>query len=1067
MNFYLRFLSVFTATIFLSQSFPLRMTGNTWGSGIVMAQTIGDRKEEVLRLLDVGIKLEKAGQFREALAAFEKALAITREAGDRNTEGLALMSIGRFYADIREYPKALDYYQQALNVTISTKNKDIEGKTRNNIGLVYLNLQQYNTALEYYQQALAIAKQIGDERDTSIRTRGIGLVYYKQGEYPKALHSFNQALAIAQKTADKKGEGVSLGNIGAIYKNQGQYAKALETYNKALAIYQKINDTKKIADTLSSIGEVYFNQKQYSQALKYQQQNLAIRQKNRDKNGETLALVGIGNTYLIQKQYPQSLDYYQKGLLVAKQNGRKSQEILTLSNIGLLYQSQGNFPKALKFSKSALIIAQQMGNAPRENELLLSIGKIYALQEKYAIALEHYQKSLIIAQKFGYQARQAHSLNAIGVIYRQVGQYRKALNIYQQALDIYKKIGEKEGEGRTLNNIGVAHNGLGKHVDAEKSYQLSLEIAKQTGDKIEEGITLKNLGLAYHYQHKFSEALNHYNQALAIAKQFNDKAGGSTTLHNIGGIYLDTGNYPKALESYQKSLAMTKEMGSKEWESLTLNNAGEAYTALGKYSEAENTLFSAIEARESLRDGLKDDQKISIFEQQSDSYRSLQKALVAQNKIDKALEISERGRARAFVELLASKQSQYTENKQNTKPNIQQIKQVAQNQKATIIQYSIVPSNVKYLQKGEKQEFRPSQESVWLYIWVIKPTGEITFKQVDLKSFNTSLKDLVINSRDSLGVRSRDMFEIKVINPQPEDPTEELKQLHKILIGPIANLLPKDPNEKVIFIPQESLFLVPFPALLDDKGKYLIEKHTILTAPSIQVLDLTRKQKQNSLKIETSDRNTALVVGNPTMPKIKIGDLESNLKPLPGSQKEALKIAKFLNIEALTGNKATKSSIMQKMEQASIIHLATHGLLHDFKGFGVPGAIALAPSGNKNDSIDGLLTASEILDMKLKADLVVLSACDTGRGTITGDGVIGLSRSLFSAGVPSVIVSLWAVDDDSTAFLMTEFYQNLLNKQKPLNKAQALRQAMLTTMKQKEYSNPLHWAAFTLIGEAE
>lgn len=368
-----------------------------------------------------------------------------------------------------------------------------------------------------------------------------------------------------------------------------------------------------------------------------------------------------------------------------------------------------------------------------------------------------------------------------------MGQYRKALDIYHTALAIYKKIGDKKGEGTILNNIGTAYNSLGQYSNAEKFYQSSLEIAKQTGDKVEEGVPLKNLGFVYHSQQKFTEALNNYNQALAIAIKFNDKEGEGTTLHNIGGIYLDTGNYLQALEYYQKSLAMTKEIGSKEWEGLTLNNSGVAYTALGKYSQAEKTLFSAIEARESLRDGLKDEHKISICERQSDSYRFLQKALVAQNKIDKALEISERGRARAFVELLASKQSQSTENKQIHPPNLQQIKQVAQDQKATIIQYSIVPSNVKYVQEGGKQEFRRSQEYVWLYIWVVKPTGEITFKQVDLKSFNTSLQDLVISSRDSIGVRSRDMFDIKVINPQPEDPTEELKQLHKILIAPIAS----------------------------------------------------------------------------------------------------------------------------------------------------------------------------------------------------------------------------------------------------------------------------------------
>ena len=153
------------------------------------------------------------------------------------------------------------------------------------------------------------------------------------------------------------------------------------------------------------------------------------------------------------------------------------------------------------------------------------------------------------------------------------------------------------------------------------------------------------------------------------------------------------------------------------------------------------------------------------------------------------------------------------------------------------------------------------------------------------------------------------------------------------------------------------------------------------------------------------------------------------------------------------------------MLNAQVIHLATHGLLE----YGIPsesfvrdlpGAIALAPS----DTDDGLLTSAEIYGMKLKAELVVLSACDTGRGTLTSDGVIGLSRSLISAGVPSVIVSLWAVPDAPTADLMSEFYRQW---QQTPDKAQALRQAMLAIMQTPTHSNPRDWAAFTLIGEAE
>ncbi|WP_309143382.1 CHAT domain-containing protein [Nostoc favosum] len=272
-----------------------------------------------------------------------------------------------------------------------------------------------------------------------------------------------------------------------------------------------------------------------------------------------------------------------------------------------------------------------------------------------------------------------------------------------------------------------------------------------------------------------------------------------------------------------------------------------------------------------------------------------------------------------------------------------------------------------------------------------------------------------------------------------------LQQLHQVLIQPIADLLPTEDTAKVIFMPQGSLFLIPFPALKDYSNKYLIEKHTILTAPSIQVLELTRQQQAT---VQQAALQEVLVLGNPTMPL--------HLRPLPGAEEEAIAIANLLQTQAITGGDGTKERIVNKMLQAKIIHLATHGLLDNDRGLG--SAIALAPSDNDN----GLLTAEEILDLNLKAELVVLSACDTGRGRLTGDGVIGLSRSFISAGVPSVLVSLWAIPDAPTASLMTEFYRTW--QQQP-DKAVALRQAMLVTMQQ--HPNPRDWAAFIIIGEAE
>ena len=467
----------------------------------------------------------------------------------------------------------------------------------------------------------------------------------------------------------------------------------------------------------------------------------------------------------------------------------------------------------------------------------------------------------------------------------------------------------------------------------------------------------------------------------------------------------------------------------------------------------------------------------------------LQIAFIAQNQTSAALEIAERGRARAVVELLAKRLSSNPEAISDiAPPSIEQIQQISQEQNATLVEYSIV----------SEQE---------LFIWVIQPRGKITFRLVDLKSLKPLLQDLVLDTRQSIGVRSRDLTQEISLTPSdlvklkddapgwepwevvtvdtgsgilklrqssfPEGVTIErplsdvaakvesrrttnshLQQLHQLLIEPIAEFLPTDPEARVIFIPQGELFLVPFPALQDTEEKYLIEKHTILTAPAIQVLNLTRKQR---FRVPGFAKNM-LVVGNPTMPKVSLipENPPQPLAALPNAEQEAKAIAQMFQTKAFTGNQATKAAIVQQLSNARLIHFATHGLLDDTRGLG--SAIALAPS----DTDNGLLNAEEILELNLNAELVVLSACNTGQGRITGDGVIGLSRSLIAAGTPSVIVSLWAVPDAPTASLMTEFYQNF---QRTGDKAQALRQAMLTRMQQ--HPKPRDWAAFTLIGEAK
>ncbi|HBB32051.1 MAG TPA: Fis family transcriptional regulator [Cyanobacteria bacterium UBA8803] len=746
-------------------------------------------------------------------------------------------------------------------------------------------------------------------------------------------------------------------------------------------------------------------------------------------------------------QFQAAIQSWQEALTIYREIGNRQREGSTLGNLGVAYYSLGDYAKAIDYHQQRLAITREIGDRHGEGQSLGNLGLAYNFLGDYAKAIDYHQQRLTIAREIGDRHGEGQSLGNLGISYHALGNYAQAIEYHQQSLAILREIGDRNGQGTVLGNLGTAYRNLGDYGQAIEYHQQRLAIARETGDLNSEGESLGNLGNAYHDLGDYTKAIDYHQQSLVIFREIGNRNGEGTVLGNLGNVYHLLGDYAKAIDYHRQRLAIAKEIGDRNGEGESLNNLGADLLNSGNLSEAERILSAAMETWEGIRRGLgnNNDWKVSIFEQQAATYLLLQQVFIAQNKITKALEISERGRARAFVELLArGLSSQSTPALTIPPPSIDELKEVAQQQKATIVEYSVI-------------KFSDTKISE-LYVWIIKPTGEVAFEQVNLKSLPTPLPELVRSSRESIGVRGG-RANLEIIYEPGADQKERLQQLYGLLIKPIANLLPTNPDAHIIFIPHQELFLVPFPALQDESGKYLIEKHTILTAPSIQVLELTRQQRA---KTQGQDM---LIVGNPTMPSIslKIGEPPSQLASLPGAQDEAIEIGRLFNTKPLIGNQATETLIKSQLPKAGKIHLATHGLLDygQLQGevqLDLPGAIALAPSSQD----DGLLTASEIFDLQLKAELVVLSACDTGRGDITSDGVIGLSRSFINAGTPSVIVSLWNVPDAPTADLMKEFYRQL--QQHP-DKAKALREAMLVVMKPNP--NPKDWAAFTLIGEAQ
>lgn len=875
--------------------------------------------------------------------------------------------------------------------------------------------------------------------------QGQQLLYAGRAE--KSIPVFEAALKLYQSIRDRPQEGQVLFMLGNASDSLEQFAKASGFYQQAADLFRQIGDHKTESGALTFAGRAYADSGELTKSVETAQTALAIAQQTGDLMMQATNLSNIGGIYTRWGQYKKAAGFLEASLSLARQVYPDAGGMILL-NLGSVYENLGENTKALALYQQAFEAYERIGVHRLSGMSLTMMGLIYTKQSQYARAIETHQQALRLVQQSNYRTGEGAILSNIGDVYAQLGQSAKALEFYQRSLKIAQQINNREGESMTLNNMGNAYMKLGHRDKALEVFNQALKMLQQRNDLAGESRTLSNIGAIYNDLGRQTDAMQYFQSALRIAQQIGNRESVKIALGSIGLVHNELKQYSQAQEFYQKALEIARQTDDRLNESVLLTALGQTLASSGRMSAAEKRLYEAIEIVESLRGGLKDRDKVFLANRFVNPYQWLQYTLIVQNKTTTALEIAERGRTRAFVELMATRlagdsASSQTLQRLSQPPSLPQIQQVARQQNATLVEYSVA---------GEE-----------LYIWVIRPTGQIEFRNTEYKFSRTELQELVSVTRGNL---QRGAHRSGTTAPQSTSArldqfsSDQLRKLHQLLIEPIADLLPKNPNDRVIFIPQNELLLAPFPALMDAKGNYLIEQHTLLSAPSIQVLSLTH---QNQQRLNPKRDRTALVVGNPTLPKLSQG----TLTPLPAAEQEARTIAQLFRTTPMIGSAATKAAVVKQMPQARFIHLATHGLLTPNNGE-APGAIVLAPN-HPNQVNDGLLTPTEILDMKLSAELVVLSACDTAQGDVTSDGVVGLSRSLVAAGVPSVVVSLWSISDVSTSLLMSEFYRSLQNggSARSGDRATALRQAMLTTMKHPDFASPYYWAAFTLIGEAD
>ena len=618
----------------------------------------------------------------------------------------------------------------------------------------------------------------------------------------------------------------------------------------------------------------------------------------------------------------------------------------------------------------------------------------------------------------------------------------------------------------SLISEGISERKSGENEQSIRTLEEALKLSRNRKYFEGESSALGFLSLGYRLQGDYQKVLEcrlaslqlvRAHREIFITEQRNEEPW---ELGGVSGAYFWLKDLPTAVRYAREAVASAQQGGENE-KSVTmarqLQRLGILLVLTGQYKEAEGYLRRAFDGFESVLHleftaGMP---SVSTYDLEVGVLRWLQEDLVAQHRTEEALEVAERSRSRALAAVVATRLKPGASATVPAPLALQQIKQVAKSHAATLVEYSVVYQyDPDLLLEFSGFEDIPAAS---VLMWVIKPDGSIAFRQTDLSTEREPLQQVVTQARASVGAFGRGAAKKHAASTHVDTSPRkniQLQHLHRILIQPIEDLLPTNPDDPIILIPQDVLSFVPFAALQDSSGKYLVEKHTPVNATSVQMLSFSADQLHRTANVGAG----VLVVGNPAMPKIVIeaGQPPIQLPALPAAENEARQIAALFAAKPLVGTDATKENVLAHLRSARIVHFATHGLLDNVAG-GYFASLALAPS--KTDP--GYLTMREIDSLNLSAELVVLSACDTAEGRLNADGVLGFSRAFISAGIPSLVVSLWSIPDAPTALLMNEFYTSL---KKGKDKAQALRQAMLRTM--KDYPGPGNWAAFVLIGES-
>ncbi len=891
-------------------------------------------------------------------------------------------------------------------------------------------------------------------------------------------------------------------------ESQRSATKSVEIYKLALRVADRLKKPELIATTYYYLGRSYSRINDFAHSIQAYETSRELFEQTGLESNLSYVLAELGALYFIMEEYAKAQSYSEQSLAITGQlKSKPTHESLgplqyararSLHTLGQLDLSNGNHAEALnKLHDARALLEQLNGSGSLYNipiaHVLITIASVHSELGEYFRALSSLSKAHQVSRSSGDQNTHASILRGQASVFLEQEDYAMAQRFFDASLAIYRSQGNVREEARVLLNLAILEQRQGREDEALKLFERTLErakAAKLVDVQIAAGAALSGVLTA---KRDFPTALRAIDQNLELARLVNSKTREAELLWRAARTYFAMHDYRESATSAEKALTLARALRSPKLTYLATAALGEAYAADNKVELAITTLIDTISQIEELREQVMGrlESRQLFFENKVGPYQTMVRLLTQRGNNFEALLYAERAKARVLMEAV-----------RNNRRDLRNIPTDSEKAQAEVLmnKYLAIAKQIKSQPDAApptelQNELNAVSKELVLFqerfatkhpdlLLRVGPARPLTHANLDslVRAKNVAYLEYVVTG-DEVG-----LFILKQNGVSPDHELEYLnlavkvdelrrkvndfhsalaerqpdyaslgRELYQLLIAPAANELQH--INTICIIPDEFLWTLPFQALTNTRGNYLIQDYSVFYAPSFSVLNemaLRRQQK--------TSQESLIAFGNPVIDRSS--NLKQNLHSLPETEVEVAAIAATTPTQmkkVLVKREADEKTFKTLAPQYATIHLATHGVLDNREPLN---SYLLLTKTEDETGDDGLLHAREIIDLNLDADLAVLSACETGNGTISpGEGVIGMSWAFLLAGTRSVVVSQWRVNSASTSRLMKSFYQGLAsqNDANSQNKSQALREASLALLNDRRYHHPFYWAGFVLV----